>query len=109
MNFTFTLGTFLLALAGLAFDFCLRWGAYWRNPDRPSMNPFAYLTLDLPGWIAAFIGAIGAYFALPELGAVTGASVAIGVTPLWSFAAGYLGASAGPKLMTIIAGRAGVR
>lgn len=105
MNFTFTFGTFAMAMAGLLIHFLTRWAEHFRQYP----NPWTYLTLDLPSWLLAVVGAIVFYFALPEIGKVTGSSVEIGVTPLWSLAAGYMGSSMCAKLLAIFAGRAGVR
>ena len=106
MNFTFTLGTFLMAMAGLALHFLGRWAEFWRQQRT---NPWTYVTMDLPSWLAAVIGAVVFYFALPEIGTVTGSSVVIGVTPLWSLTAGYMGSSMAAKVLSIFTGRAGVR
>lgn len=109
MNFTFTLGTFLMALAGFAIHFLMSWHEFYRAKDTPHILPIAYITLDLPAWIASFLGAAIGYFALPELGEVLGSSVPIGLTPFWSAVIGYVGASMGPKLLGMAASRAGVR
>lgn len=106
MTFIFTWGTFLMAMAGLGLHFLGRWGEYWRQQRT---NPWTYMTQDLPAWLAAVIGAVVFYFALPEIGQVTGASVAIGVTPLWSLTAGYMGSSMAAKVLSLITGKAGVR
>lgn len=105
MTFTFTWGTFLMALAGLGIHFLTRWGEHFRQYP----NPWTYLTLDLPAWLLAVLGSVVFYFALPEIGQATGSNMAIGVTPLWSLTAGYMGSSMAAKVLTIFTGRAGVR
>ena len=95
-----------MMVAGFVLHFLGRWGEYWRAHEK--LGPVAYIRQDPPAWISAVIGAAAFYIALPELGPVLGVQAA-GVTPLWSLAAGYIGSSMAPKLLAIVAGKAGVR
>ena len=95
-----------MMLAGFVLHFLGRWGEYWRAHEK--LGPVRYVLLDPPAWISAVVGALAFYVALPELGPVLGVQAA-GATPLWSLAAGYIGSSMAPKLLAMVAGKAGIR
>ena len=84
---------------GLLLHFVSRWAEFWKTGDR--LNPWAYATLDAPGWAFAALSAVAAYIVLPEVGGQ--------MTPLWALTAGYSGSSIGAKLPAIFGKAGGVR
>lgn len=96
--------------AGLAIHFLTRWGDYWRTTEK--VGPWTYIQLDPAAWMASMLGSLVFWFALPELDSfLSGLPVgwSLGRTPLGALACGYVGSSIGPKLMAMLAGRAGIR
>lgn len=105
----FSWPTFAMALAGFAIHLLSSWGEFYRAKDTARMGLVPYLSLDAPAWGAAFLGAVVAYFSLPELAEALGASIPIKHSPFYAALFGYIGSSAGPKLLGIAKARAGVR
>lgn len=109
MDIQFTLPTFLMAMAGFVYHLLSSWGEFYRAKDTARIGIVPYLSLDAPAWGASFLGAVIAYFSLPELAEALGSSIPIKASPFFAALFGYVGSSQGPKLFGMVASRAGVR
>lgn len=91
----------MLILGGLLLHFLSRWGEHWRTSAKD--GPWAYVKLDLPGWVTAAVAAVASYLVLPQLGPYVGVE-----PPLGALAAGYMASSLAAKLPSLT-GHAGTR
>lgn len=95
----------LLCICGLALHFLMRWGESWR---KERISPLAYAVQDLPGWIAAPIGALVCMLlldSLPALLGIPGDFTGSNLMRAAAFAAGYMGSSIAAKVPALFTGK----
>lgn len=105
---------FLVGGAALVLDFLLRYGAYLRGTGK--IGVVEYVKLDPVGWTASVVCSFLFWMVLPELDAITAplltgipVGLSLGHTPLGAMLCGYFGSSVGPKVLTMLSTKVGVR
>lgn len=107
VNLHFELATAIMALLGFALHFAGRWAEHWRT-STVKLGPWAYVTLDPPGWMFATVATVAAYLILPEIGGMVGMDE-ITTTPGGAFLVGYAASSLGAKMPALLGRGTGVR
>lgn len=84
------------AVYGLALHFLGRWVEY--NRKNGYLAPWAYVRLDIAGWISAVVGAGATVELLPEIGPALG----LAANKAGAFVLCYMGSSSLAKLPAIL-------
>lgn len=107
-EFTFSLQTFAMAVAGLVIHFLASWHEFYKAADTSRIGPVSYLKLDLPAWLCSLVAMVAFYFAGPEVAAWFGYQTEA-YTPGVALLVGYAASSIGPKILGSLVSRASIR